>query len=243
MSTPDTRALLTAWERGAAQASAVRALLLLRALQPDAPAASLAEMSIGHRDAQLLSLRERMFGPGVECLGRCPRCAEAIELSFDLAQLRVGHADPGASFSIEVDGHELRVRVPNSTDLLALHGERDAVAARRRLLERCVLEVRSAQGPLEPDALPEAIAQRAGDRLGELDPQAEVLLEVCCPNCGHLSHAPFEIENYLWAELDAWARDLLRDVHRMACAYGWSEAEILSLSEPRRRAYLDLLVS
>ena len=36
-------------------------------------------------------------------------------------------------------------------------------------------------------------------------------------------------------------RQLLQDVHRLACLYHWGEAEILSLPLPRRRAYLSLI--
>jgi hypothetical protein len=243
MTTTDAGAMLTAWERGATQTAAMRALLLLHSALPDAAPESLAGWSVGHRDAQLLSLRERMFGPTVDCLSRCPECDGAIEVNFDLNGVRLAHADPGASFRIDIDDCELRVRPPNSTDLLALQGECDHATARRRLLYRCVLEARSPRGPLEPDELPEHAARVIEDRLAELDPQADVLLHVCCPHCGHEAHAPFEIENYLWTEVDRWARDLLVDIHLMAGAYGWSEADILSMSETRRRAYLALLRS
>ena len=44
-----------------------------------------------------------------------------------------------------------------------------------------------------------------------------------------------------WAELDAWARRLLLDVHTLARAYGWSERDILQLTETRRQFYLNLI--
>ena len=34
---------------------------------------------------------------------------------------------------------------------------------------------------------------------------------------------------------------LLTDTHRIASAYGWSEAEILALPRTRRRRYADLI--
>lgn len=239
--TLDAASLLQAWERGTAQPSAARALLLLGAAQQDAEPEQLAAMSIGERDARLMSLRECWFGGGVECLGACPRCGEAIEFSFDLAQLRLGHAQPGASFTVDCGGHALRLRLPNSTDLLALHGECDTGLARRRLLARCLLEAEPALDAATIQGLAEAAIERVEQRMAELDPQAEVLLDVQCPSCGHPSQAPFEIENYLWSELDAWARGLLRDVHRLAVAYGWHEADILAMSPLRRRAYLEML--
>lgn len=237
----DAASLLAAWECGAAQPPAARALSLLEAAGPQAGREQLAAMSIGERDAQLMALRERWIGTDVECLSRCTQCDELIELNFALTQLRVGHAQPDTSFAVELDGHELQLRLPNSADLLALQGECDAAAARRRLLARCVLDMRPAGDAALLETLPEAVIEAVEQRMAELDPQAEVLLDVSCPNCGHRSQAPFEIEHYLWSELDAWARELLRDVHRLAGAYGWREIDILAMSPIRRRAYLDLI--
>jgi len=76
--------------------------------------------------------------------------------------------------------------------------------------------------------------------MSEADPQAEILLEVSCPACSYVSPAPFDIVPHLWAELDAWAKRMLREVHSLAVVYGWSEAEILRMSAARRRIYLDL---
>ncbi|MFE6990250.1 hypothetical protein ACFVFN_19020, partial [Streptomyces pharetrae] len=72
------------------------------------------------------------------------------------------------------------------------------------------------------------------------DPAADVTLNVACPECGRATRAELDIASYLWTELDAWARDLLLDVHLLATAYGWSEPEILALSPLRRRYYLEL---
>ena len=44
-----------------------------------------------------------------------------------------------------------------------------------------------------------------------------------------------------WAELAQRAQRLLSEVHRLASAYGWSEAEILGLDPDRREGYLELV--
>lgn len=237
----DASRLLAAWEQGAAQPPAARALLLLEAAEPQFGCDGLEAMGVGERDARLMALRERWIGPDVECLGACPSCGERVELSFALAQLRIEHAPRDAVFEVDVDGRAWRLRLPNSGDLLALDGERDAAAARRRLLERCVRGTPAPADAASVAAWPESVVSRVEQRMAELDPQAEVLLDVQCPQCGHRSQAPFEIENYLWAELDAWAHQLLHDVHRLASAYGWREPDILALSPQRRRAYLELI--
>jgi hypothetical protein len=229
--------LLDVWEAGAAESPALRALLMLCAAFPGQAPESLAAMAVGQRDAQLLALRERLFGPDIVGIARCPSCDEAIELKFSVRDIRVAHAHPGTSFCVEAEGREIRFRVVNGADLIALHGQSDPAAAGRLLLARCVLE-----GAL-PDELPDSWQALAARRMAEADPQAEVLLDLACPRCGQSSQAPFEIENYLWTELDRWARERLHDVHAIAQTYGWSEADILAMSATRRRTYLDLIAA
>ena len=40
--------------------------------------------------------------------------------------------------------------------------------------------------------------------------------------------------------MHAWARRTLRDVHVLARAYGWREADVLALSPTRRQIYVEL---
>ena len=55
--------LLSVWERGQAQPPVQRTLTLLAAACPGILPDALAELSIGQRDARLLTLREWTFGP------------------------------------------------------------------------------------------------------------------------------------------------------------------------------------
>ena len=66
-------------------------------------------------------------------------------------------------------------------------------------------------------------------------------LALRCDACGHEWVSPFDIGAFLLREVEAWAEGLLREVHALARAYGWSERAILDLSARRRRAYLDLV--
>ena len=64
--------------------------------------------------------------------------------------------------------------------------------------------------------------------MAELDPLADVRLNLHCPDCAQEWEAGFDIVSFIWAELNAWARRLLGEVHELALTYGWSEAEILA---------------
>ena len=72
--------------------------------------------------------------------------------------------------------------------------------------------------------------------------QADVRFPVTCPACEHCWPAHFDIVRYLWQELAYWAIRMLAEVHTLAAAYGWSEAQILAITPWRRRYYIDMVV-
>lgn len=238
---PDPKLLLDAWERGTARPLNMRALLLLCEVQPHADLETLARLSIGHRDAHLLSLREVLFGSRFECLTRCGHCDELIELDFHADDIRATHAQPGLTHHMEAGGYNVTFRLPDSTDLLAIEEGIDPAKATQALLARCVLEVTGeAELPALAD-ISDGMASAISVRMSELDPQAEIVLELACPTCQCRWQAPFDIVSHLWAELDAWARCVLREVHVLARTYGWRESEIVAMTPLRRQFYLDLI--
>jgi hypothetical protein len=85
------------------------------------------------------------------------------------------------------------------------------------------------------------MVEAVGERLASADPLAETRLALSCPSCRREWNDIFDIGRFLWAEVEAHARHLLWEVHVLASAYGWSEAETLRLSAARRAMYLDLV--
>jgi hypothetical protein len=220
--------LLEAWEEGQTQHLLHRALTLLRAGEADQSIDALAVLPIGERDRRLLAIRRRLFGARFDAVAGCPLCRAKLDLTFTADQLPAHAAESTAEIAIE--GRSVSVRVPNTIDLLEAAAE---PPARRvtALLERCA----------SPDLSAEAAAA-AQARMAELDPMAQIEMELACPSCGHQWAEPFDIASYLWTEVDDRAVRLLRETHILAQAYGWSESEILSMNPRRRRAYLDLVM-
>ncbi|MGC9969990.1 MAG: phage baseplate protein [Bryobacteraceae bacterium] len=232
--------MLDAWDRASALGPARRALELLRAASPEEPPEALAALSIGTRDARLLTLREWFFGPRIEGQIRCRQCSENIEASFPIAHIRTRAQEPASGFEMTAGGTPIRFRLPDSTDLDWLERRQDELRsdperARHLLLERCILA-----GPRE---LSERAESELVARMGELDPQAETRLAIECPACHHRGNVLFDVGGFLWQEIHAWARRMLREVHALASAYGWSEREIVSMSAARRAAYLEMVGS
>src|SRR5262245_6886173 len=242
MRTLSAAELLDVWERGFSQPPAERALTLLSAACADVSRESLASLSIGERDAQLLTLREQTFGPQLLLLASCSECDAKLETSFTTAGLRVEPAAVATeSLTLTKNGYELVFRLPNSFDLMAVTDCRELVAGRQLLLERCVSSVRLNGQEASVSQLPDEILEAFAERLGKLDPQGDVQLTLVCPQCDHQWQSIFDIEAFLWKEVSAWAIRILREVHVLASAYGWREFDVLNMSHRRRQAYLELL--
>lgn len=228
--------LLAAWEQGHGRPPVQQALVLLAAACPDAHPDALADMGIGRRDARLLDLREQIFGSQLVSLAICPSCGERLELSFDISDIRAPDDPPDGPLTLALAGYEATFRLPNSRDLLAVTGSGEAGEATRRILDRCLIDAR---GP-GPD-LPPEVAQAIATRMAEADPQADVQLALVCPACERPWSAAFDIVSFFWSEINAWAIRTLRDVHALASAYGWREADILAMSPWRRQCYLEMV--
>lgn len=218
--------LLSVWESGSNQIPVRRALTILAVACPEASVDSLADLPIGRRDARLLALRERMFGPELNGITDCPECGEKIELNFKCSDINQPEEnEPPMEFGVQSNGREFRFRLPTSADLLG-------VTSSEQLLQRCLLD---SGRRLSKDVLPQVI-----EKMSNADPMADIHLVLNCPNCAHKWEATFDIVAFLWREISAAARRLLREIHTLASAYGWTEPEILSLSPARRRAYLEM---
>ena len=239
-------ALLRVWEVGARQHPIDRALTILAASHQDVPPDRLAALTVGHRDAALLDLRAATFGPMLRGFVACPACGERLELALAAPEIRLAAypapgepvAQPAGAF--EIDGWTIRYWLPTSRDLAAIAAP-DAASGRADLLRRCLLAVERDGVAAEPADLPEPVVRELAQQMAERDPQAEILLDLGCPACERRWQAPFDIVAFFWEEIAAAARRLLRDVHTLARAYGWREADLLAMSARRRQSYLELV--
>jgi hypothetical protein len=125
--------------------------------------------------------------------------------------------------------------------VLAAAAADDTAAARRVLLERCLLSARAGAEERSLGQLPPEFVAAMVDEMERADPQADVRLNLRCPRCGRGWQPQFDITSFFWEELNAWAYRVLREVHTLASAYGWREADVLALSPWRRQVYLELV--
>ena len=228
---------LSLWEKGRGLHPLDQGLLAIHASFPEARE-TVADWPLGHRNRALAELHCSYFGHALEGWTSCPQCGEKLEFNMDgralAEQPQSQHAEP-------VVIHGQSFRLPTSRDLARAAHERDAAAdpdaAAVRLLRACRVD----GGDDAEQTWSEEELEEAGERMAAADPLAEIVLNFQCPVCEATCHESLDLPTFLWAELEALARRLVMDVHALASAYGWSEREILALSDTRRRLYLEMV--
>ena len=236
---PTAAVLLRAWECGAAEAPPDRAASLLHSLGAVAGSVPTGELTVGQCDARLFELRRAVFGEMLEVVATCPGCQSDVELTLALGELQPPVQEgPVPPLTVQANGYTLLCQVPRNEDLGAL-ARRCQEVALRDLLAQCVIEASSPEGlPVAVRDLPEAAVETIIEALAEADPGACTALRVRCP-CGREWADELDIRTVVWNDLTEWVGRTLTEVHYLARAYGWSEAEILAMSGWRRRWYLE----
>jgi hypothetical protein len=238
--------LLDLWEQGTALGPVERALALAGAA--GAETGELGGRPYGRTNAGVLALREAMIGPDLAATASCPGCGTRVEFAVGAVGLRAQTAvgDGGAvevaeyGGTVDVGEYVVEWRPPTPDDLLETAGAAEPAWALRR---RCLVVASATGDPVDPTAVPADLLARAEAAMAEADPLAEVLVGLTCPECGTAFESDLDLGSFVWAEVEARARRVLHEVDTLARAYGWTEGDVLSLSDSRRSTYLRLAVA
>jgi hypothetical protein len=197
------------------------------------------QLTAGDRVALLLQLRRLTFGDKMGCVVTCPYCAEemSVELSARKLLQPQTHHHPSPGDAVNVEGHAFRVRPVTGADLEALSPSGDQSRLAEELVRSCILS----SEPPPPPRLSEGMMAALSAKLEELDPQADIVLDLSCPACRQPFKTPFLIEDFILRELRSRMSQLENEVHWIAFNYHWNEDEILSLPMRRRKRYVDLI--
>ncbi len=237
MQTVSEAALLEVWDRCAGQLLPARALALLTLAEPGEAVETLADWPLGRRDRALLALRERLWGERMSALASCPACGAQAELSFSTRDVYAPFA-AAEPFTIQASGIPVRLRAITTRDLLAQFSGRAGLVARCRVSAGNHTDGSTA---LAQQDLPEQAIEACAHALAEADPQADIELHLTCAECAAIWDAPFDTAAFVWRELDDWAGRTLREIARLASAFGWTEDAVLRLTPRRRQHYLALV--
>lgn len=212
---------------------------------------TLRSLTVGDREALLLHLRRLTLGNPMPAVLSCPypACSEKMDLGLQVSDFLL------PPYACDQEWHEttvtahgiaygIRFRLPTGADQEAgaSLARSDPYAAAELILRRCVAQVTldAGQGASLAE-WPPPVAQQLPALMSELDPQAELVLQLTCPACRGAFSALFDTASYFFQELVGQATSFYREVHTLAFYYHWSEAEILSLTAKKRHRYLDLL--
>jgi len=227
--------LIQLWERGHDMTPVQRAVALAEAASDEETGPPVADLALGERDRRLMLLRRQLFGAQISGVVSCGKCGAVLDVAFDLDLLMAGDTTTTTPVTVRWDDKELRCRVLTTADLIVA-AEAPGSDFGLALLARCVTEV----GPPHPAAdLPDAVAAEVMAALAAADPLADVRMAVTCGECGHQWDTAFDIASFLWTEICAATERMLGEVHVLASAYGWSEAEVLAVGPRRRQYYLE----
>ncbi|MFE2124238.1 hypothetical protein ACFW9U_26735 [Rhodococcus aetherivorans] len=236
---PTAAQLLDIWESGIGADPPQRALLLLAVLC-DTPAGDLGALPIGQRNSLLLHARMLLFGTGCDTVADCPKCGAELEADLPVPALLTTAEQPTgapATGELVTGGYAVQYRVPTAEDLTVVASGPVEDAA-RELFGRCVLSAHSGSRELSWTDLPEEVTRLVEQAMAQADPDALVEVELTCPACAQPVALPLDPASLLWAEVERWAGNTLREVHELAAAYGWHEHCILAMSATRRQTYL-----
>jgi hypothetical protein len=233
--------LMSLWEQGSGLHPIDQALLVLGSACPEHTRDALASLTLGERDRLLVQVHRQNFGDCLDAYTECPECHERLEFSLSCGLLTKDTTVRDTTKTVTLDGDEFSLRCPNSLDAAASASAENLETAKRILLSRCVTAVNRSE--LGTDIPPELMQAAIAAELAAIDPRAEMLLDLACPSCGHAWQAVFDILTFLWAKIRARARRLLQEVDALARAYGWTEADILTMAESRRGLYVQMALS
>lgn len=179
--------------------------------------------TVAKRRQGLLAIAVATHGTLRDLTATChaPACGERMDLQVDLTAFNTDWRED----RVMVPGHSLVLRLPSPGDLTGSEAEGPD------LLRNLVVE-----GDVPANT---AWLDDADTALGEADPLGDLELQATCPECGAPVSHPFALEPFLMAELAGELSRLIDEIHVLAMAYHWSEAEILALPNSRRALYID----
>lgn len=246
-------------ERALVEAAGLAAIELLDRVLVEMPGTTVApgrawELAVCDRDRLLAAVFTQTFDDRVETDVPCLECDKGTQVSFSLAALLSSKQpdEPGKRSRGVASGPDeaclytlddgTRFRLPTGLDQRELSGF-DPERARALLLGRCVVaDAEASQSHTVGDLSPEARA-RIEAAIEYLGPTIDEHFTVECQDCGAPREVRFDIQQYLLRALEHERRYLTREIHYLACSYGWSLTEILDLPRDERRDFVALVVA
>jgi hypothetical protein len=208
----------------------------------DAPEGALAiveSWTVAQRLQGLLAIARASECPPLQVRYSCSECGEQLELGLELSMFERREMVTEFTWSPQAD---CKVQVALPTGALQRQWSRGAVRDASALARTLVLAL-DGKTPSGDWQVPSEWLDGLAAELERRDPLTTLELAVTCPACTVRVDVPLDLEAELLTLLAACQERTLRDVHRLASAYHWTEERILGIPAWRRRYYLAQLAA
>lgn len=233
-----TNSILNVWDYCVGKNQTFKGVALASLVFNEADHSDVLNWSIEKRDVALFHVRKKFFGNQFNNISHCPKCAETVEWDFYFHQMEIpslkGTPD-NVEISVDVTDYNLMVRLPNSDDLF--------VNNEIQIIQNCILNLNEYKALSRNQKIPDVLINQINDRFNESCQASNITYNLNCVACKHEWQVVFDIVSYLWKEIDQWAKGFLDQIGLLAKTFGWSESEIINMSENRRNHYLNLIYS
>ena len=199
-------------------------------------------LSVGDRQFLTTCLAGRLGEDEAWFTVNCRACGERFDFPLRFSELPVKPAGPSYPFCETIlRAGKCRWRVPNGADQKALALLPSDEEALQTLLQRCLVHDETEAGT---DIPPGLVANLTAPEIARIEtaleaqaPEVTNRVQAACVGCSEINETEINPLRYLSTPLQG----VSIDIHRIASAYHWSEAEILSLPRHRRLHYLELI--
>lgn len=202
---------------------------------PQSEFSTIMEWSIDKRDTVLFHIRRALFGNQFTNIAHCPQCSQKLEWEFSYQQLQIPSIldiKDNVEIPLNITGTKMLVRLPTSIDV-KLNNENE-------ILNNCILNHSDLKDKINANKLPD-FNTKINDAFAANCHASNISYQLQCVDCSHNWQGIFDILSYLWKEIDQWAKGFLQQISLLAKNYGWSELEIINMSQNRRNHYLQLI--
>jgi hypothetical protein len=138
---------------------------------------------------------------------------------------------------LEDNMHDSTAAINNNNNYSSIDNSRNLFSDKtEKLAKSCII---SSHPQLANDNIDKEILEAINSKLVEIDPHADIILELVCPSCQDHFKTQFIVEDFIFQEIHLL--ELEREVHWLALNYHWNEDTILSLPIRKRKRYVELI--
>lgn len=196
---------------------------------------------IGDRMVLLLNLRQLTFGNVLHCIITCPSCIQKISIDIDIANLlkMTNISNLRNIHTLNIEKFKIKLRPLKTADqksILSFSNKKTSELI-EILIRLCIISSK----PALPQRIPESLISIISTKLEEMDPMADIILDLHCPSCQHDFQTQFDLEKFILEEFHLRKQNLENEIHKIAFYYHWNEDTILSLPMKKRHRYVELV--